>query len=54
MRIEVVNFFLVRFDGDVLFDFPPSPQANGAFQIDPRHEHKVQWAHLVQGENNQH
>jgi len=40
MRIEVVNFFLVRFDVDILFDFTPSTQANGAFQIDPRHEHR--------------
>jgi hypothetical protein len=29
--IETMNFLLVKFDGDILFEFPRNPQANGAF-----------------------
>ncbi len=31
MRIEMMNFLLVRFDVDILFEFPLNPQTNGAF-----------------------
>jgi hypothetical protein len=31
MKIETMNFLPIKFDGDILFEFPLNLQANGAF-----------------------
>jgi hypothetical protein len=48
IKIEFVNCFPTKFNGDILFELPPGHHPLGHFEQLQKYGQKVQWSCLVQ------